>query len=1232
MTLDTDELRARDAAARRAAQTIFDRPLVLEAGAGTGKTRTLVARVVVWCLGPGWDRAGEALRAQGGSGRSSPGGSRDSTGVPIERVAIRVLQRVVAITFTEAAAAEMAERIAESFARIARGETVLGVLPELLPSDRDECCARARALTAALDHLVVRTIHAFCRRLLSTYPLEAGLHPGFQVDAEGLMQAEVIRDVIESHLHDAYAEPGDSGFLSLAEHSQGPPEIDAALRALIQAGAMPEDLDPDPFSDEIIDALVARLRGACVSIERIAAGPLARVKGVARTHTLLDSVGASLRALDASPPPARPGSSVSSQRLSTLVERLVELWPKANLAKLGDWAGGVFGARERDALGPRSEELLSPCAELRALIPHLCKLNPELLMLGRRVLRPLLAEVCAQLRSRGVETFNALLRDALQLLQRHREIGERVRDGLDQLLVDEFQDTDQVQCDLIRLLALDGSGARCPGLFIVGDPKQSIYGWRNADLRAYDGFVGEVRGQGGVLYQLSVSFRSVPVILDEVERVIAPVMREHEGVQPAFQPLVPCAGLTGDIGFDGGSRGPVEYWVSWDGRKDPAHSVSAADANRIEAGALARDIVSLHDEHAVPWSEIAVLLRSTGDIETYLGGLRDAGVPFVVDHDRSYYQRREVIEAWALVQCVLEPADHIALVAFLRSAWVGVPDAALIPLWTAGLPKLVTELTGPEPRRLADLDRVVDQALASMPQDIPHLERVRGWDLCLRAALRHLGELRESFQHDAADVMLEKLRTALLPEATEAARYLGRYRLANLERFYSRLLTALETVGGDAHAVLRALRLSISEAEQAEEARPKDAAEDGVLVTTIHQAKGLDFGHVYLMQMHKTSPPAGAAVNDAAVIGGRLEYCLFGAPTPSFVAVEQQRRAVEAAERVRTLYVAMTRAKQRLVLAGRWSGRGRERSVEAAKSYIDLLSHRAVPSPELGELWQAATAPGAWRIRAAQAQWVFPVLGLAPLDQLGTVSRASLSAAQASTIAVHSTRLREARAAAERRSIRRYSGPISEEAHKDLRELLSRRLDASARFAETTPELEHDSAQRIALAAGTAVHRALERFDLGGDPQVGIEVQTQALSTYIPAALVGSERDLAVRRAQATLQRFAAGPLWSRFVSLRAHVVARELPVLLQPLAELGDGPVAVLSGAIDLVCRDPSDGALFIVDYKTDLVSSDEELKERAAAYASQGRLYARALQEALTLQAAPRFELWFIDAGVVR
>ena len=1210
-------LRDLDREARRAAQTRFDRPLVLEAGAGTGKTTTLIGRLLAWTLGPGWEKAERRLAE-----RAAANPFRERAGP--DRIAADVLGRVVAITFTEAAAAEMAGRAARELGRLAAGEAVPDWLdPSLLPEE-GERERRARALLGTLDHLSVRTIHAFCRGLLADHPLEAGVHPDLAIDADGRLVEEVVREVVEGALRESYGTPGDPPLLSLAAQGFGPQEVVQALLDLLASGLPSAALEEDPFRPEAVLAFRDRLAEAAGVVHALIA-PRLRGSRLRNAREIERGLGVLLGRI-------KDGET----EIAALRDEAVELLPENLVKHMKDWRKGLDGT-ESALFRDVQAELARAAMALCPLLEHLGRLDPELLGHGRRALRLLLAAVESEMRSRGIATFDFLLTGAEALLARHPDVRRRVRRGIDQLLVDEFQDTDRIQCEVLRWIALDGPPDERPGLFLVGDPKQSIYGWRSADLRAYAGFVDLVRQNRGEVMPLALNFRSVPAILDEVARVVQPVMVERPGLQPPFEPLLPCERRAAEPGFVRSVRwAAVEHWVSWkadggNGEKGGPRT-PAGEATEIEAAALAEDIRALHEREGVAWKEIAVLLRGTGDLDIYLEALRRARVPFAVGRDKQYYRRREVIEAAALVRAVLDPGDHLALLTVVRSASVGVPDAALIPLWNAQFPRQMTELHGPDPQALAELRDIVAEAARSVPRDVPGLERIEGWERNLLAAIENLAILRRSFSTDPADVFVERLRRLFLLEATEAARYLGPYRLANLDRFFRQLLAAIEDGGGDVNGILRALRRSVAEAREAEEGRPKDGAEDAVGILTIHGAKGLDFEHVYLVQLHKTSPGDRGPRTEAGRVGGevpRWEYRLFGAPTLGFDFVEAARREVEAAERVRLLYVAMTRAKDRLVLAGVWPEGRETKPPELARTHMDLLTSRPDVPADLAGRWEEALArkegdPPAWTFPdPAGALWKLPALR--PQDPPGLSAEPEApSLPTPEEVALASERLRDLRDLADARMARNFGGAASEEAHELLREQQAERLaEAPERPAGPAP-LD----RAAAMAAGGAVHRALEEWDLAADPVKEARRQRDRLPAYLAALVEGDELDRALPAARDLLETFATGPLLPRLRSLKDHVVARELPVLLPP----GKGehsPVGVVSGTIDFLYKDPKTGRLVIADYKTDEVEGGEEMEARAVVYAPQGAIYARAIQEALELEEAPRFELWFLRVG---
>ncbi len=1179
-------IRDADQAARATAQSEFDRPVLLTAGAGTGKTTALVSRILGWSLDRGWERAARELGA----------------GAPPERIAAQALGGVVAITFTEAAAAEMAARISNALAALAGNAgfddpALRGFQPELLgAAARSDIAARGGLLLAGLDHLTAETIHAFCRRLLARHPLAAGLHPRIEVDADLAASEEVIAEVVERAARRAYASVGPHPLIELAAFGHGPAQLAAALERLVRTAVPPAALAHDPFDAPGMAALCGRLEVALGRFGTAGGTRLEQVRSGSKARAVLLAWGETTARI-LSHRPADLGE------LERWLDELEARWEGSALNALAAWSKGTFSKGEHDALGAAAPAVQEAAGELRRLLEHLAVLAPRRLDLARRALAPLLVETVAVCRSRGLVTFAALLRGARDLLAEHPEVAAGERARIRQLLVDEFQDTDPLQCDLVRSLAF-GPGER-PGLFLVGDAKQSIFGWRDADLAVFEGFRDEILAAGGIERELAVNFRSQAEVLAEVERVVEPVMIAEPGLQPPYRPL--AVGVEATPPPAGTGRARVEYWISWDAAAEASGETRAERAASIEARAIAADLAALHDEEAVPWSRTCLLLRSTTWVDRYLDELRSADVPFVVTRDRLFYRRREVIEAAALVRAVVDPLDALALATWLRSTAAGVPDAALLPLWRRGLPRLAARLRHRESPALEAIHGLVDEVAEELPSGVPGLERVAGWPRAAADAFTALADLRAAFVFLPADRFIETLRQRTLYEASQAACYQGKFRLANLDRLFRRLETALSERGHDMAAIVRSLRRSLKEAPDAPQALPKDAGEDVVQVLTIHKAKGLEFDYVYLAGLHGEGGRDGEVLFDPS---RPEEYELLGWPTPGFDAVAGRRRRIEAAERVRTLYVAMTRARQRLVLAGRWPQEPRRGDRTRAKSHLDLLLHRRdLPTP-LGELAARCREAGHDALDAGGARWRFldlvaPAAGERRRERGPFVPRLEDLAASERRLAA------DRRAAASRQALPT-SRPASAEATVKLAALYAARTDED-RWAG-------GGSRAAALWVGAAIHRLFETWDFGADLERELDRHRAWIGPWL-AARATPEAAAATRRAEALLDRLGAGELLRRFAALGPHVVARELPVLLPP----DEGCVGFVAGAIDCVVRE-DDGRLLILDFKTDEVEDEDELATRAAAYAAQEALYVRALGEALPLPAPTRCELWFL------
>ena len=1234
-----------DALARRLAQSLFDRPLVVEAGAGTGKTATLVARVLCWALGPGWERG----RRDAAVGASSPPGP--------DEIASAVMGGVVAITFTDAAAAEMATRVGEGLLQVARGAAPVGLAADLLPEDPAQRQLRAVALLGALDALEVRTIHAFSARLLQEHAVSAGLHPAFGVDADGEQRARACREVVEEALVEGLGEAPDPDLLDLASEGIGPASLVAATSAFLEQGVDPAELDGDPFAPEHSAVLCSQLRQH-LDATRVALVPIVGGKGRTNLRELAPALEEVAEQLG-----PEPGIEAAVQVARALVDD--------HASALGKLRSGRLTATELKLVDP-PEPLKDAGGALARLLLFLARLDPARTRQVLRVVAPLLAGAHQRLRARGSLGFSELLVEAARLLRDRPAVGARVRQRLRQLLVDEFQDTDPLQCEIVSCLALDGPAESRPGLFIVGDPKQSIYGWRRADLQAYEEFVQQVVAQGGQRVSLTVNFRSVPAVLDAVEGAMRRVMRPRRGWQPEFQRLLACDKLAQAPGFHSASQAPVELWVPWawqdqgDLRMLPDKQTKPP-VRQVEAAAVARDIAALGTQ-GVAWKDIAVLFRTTGDLPALVQALRDAGVPYAVERDRSYFQRREVFDAISLVAAVADPHDHVSLLGWLRSAVVGVPDAALLPLWRQGFPQAVGELQRPGSPGLAQVQAMVDRAAAevgAMTPPIPGLERVSGWAASARDALARLAALRRSLAEDPVDRFVALLRSLSLVELTEAARYQGPWRLANLDRFFRGLQEGLAE-GGDIHAVLRVLREGLAGERQGEEGRPQEAAADAVQLMTIHKSKGLGFDHVYVVGLDKAGMGDRAGADQ--VVDGRA-WSLLGAPSPGLLASQERSEAVGRAEGVRLLYVAMTRARQRLVLSGLWPALPEPPDLDAVTDGISLLSHWNVVPSDLALLAGSLPPGQEWADRDG-LRWVFPgrwadvvaapaAQQAAPLPSPGLVPlRRVLDDARALSQDSQQARLRMARP---------WTEGLSAGAHDQLHALLAAAAEATELpvglappgglappLADGEPPGQGEPGQgepgpegapggppppgalppgvdpqELATLAGTAVHGVLERLDLSrSDLAAALAEAAADLDRWLLPQVEPAVGAAAVARARGILGALAESRTLARLARVAEHVVARELDVLLPPAAEAG--PVGARVGAIDLVYMDMADGSLVVADYKTDDVSGPE-LDARARAYAPQILAYAQALQRALALHELPRQELWFLRADVV-
>lgn len=1183
MIRPASDIRKEDELARKHAQTVFDRHMVLEAGAGTGKTAVLVARIVSWCMGPGWQLHHRSKHPAA--------------------VAKKTIERVVAITFTERAATEMAERVTSAFQAIHSGKSVIGLPQDFLQDlSAAEIRVRSAAFLTSLDRLNISTIHAFCRRLLNRYALEAQLHPHFEIDADGIQTDALIHEVVNQALLEDYHQPGDADCFLLAKENIGPDQIAKALAILIEKNAPPEALNDQVYGADSFSRLIDELHAP---IQRVASfltdHPLQdkRAKSSAAAMTFLQQLAASWK---------------NCGDLAELRERMEE-FPRDRIRK---WIHGDFVQAEANAFGDLSSEVTNALQELLAAAKMLREIQPQIMPAAARVLQRYLQRCLQRMRSRGILSFQMILSETADLLQRNPSVCRSIRHRYDQLLVDEFQDTDRVQCAILEHLVLRGK--RHPILFVVGDPKQSIYGWRGADLSAYEDFVQALLPHGGTVQRLSVNFRSTPAILEEVERICEPVMQRQKGLQPEFQQLI-ADRPSGSIPLREATE--VEHWVSWDrptsedesrktGPKTPRNR-----AQLIEAHAMAQELLKLRAQAGIHWGQCAVLMRTTTHQEAYLNALREAGIPYFVERDRSFYRHREILDATALLRAILDPNDMLAVLTYLRSVISGLPDAALLPLWAQGFPNKIIQLHNANSEALEELYGCIRSAAQQVDTDLPGVSQVAQWPKTTCNAVLQLATLRESFRKDSVDQFHCKLRRLLFFEEFEAARYQGEYRLANLESFFQLVYDCLTDPSRGAQELLRMLRAGLENRLEKEVATPGNDQIDAVRVMTIHKSKGLDFEYVYLVDLAGgTRRNNSGTGTDCYPHAEGHELRLFGSPTLGMYRAEWQRQQRERAEAVRTLYVATTRAKNRLVMAGTWP----QKASPTLQSHMDFMQLRSGPRPELEREWERLEDRKSHQVRIQEVSWKWPAL---PANQEGQESE-SRQKAPISYQQVESDMqtLKTLQKAAQNRQ----SQPLLSAASLSSHQTMSEFLQQQDNFGESVPT----SYPSVPMAIGSAIHRALENLDLNQSTVSATAIQRELMPSYLKPLVARKDHSSALMATQELWGQFEESGILRRMLALKDCIIGREVPLLL--LDSNLEGPDHAFNGTMDLIYEDPRTGHWVVVDYKTDAVRTAAEIDSRVAVYSEQGNIYRRALAAATEHPVADYFELWFLAADEIR
>jgi len=670
-------------------------------------------------------------------------------------------------------------------------------------------------LARELDGAWISTIHGFCNRLLKTYPLAAGLDPRFRELDEA--QGSVLR--------------GEAFEAALAEFCSGAePE---RLRLLATYGAR--------GLRRMLTGVYGTLRSAGREL----------VLELGERPSLVDAIA---RLEDAACCLADDGAATDAQRSAAVQARaLVQDEPEPErLLELG-------GLKAR---GERAASYVEALAAVeQAALDDVAARDQELLqdLLGRFA-----AQYQAAKDRESVLDFEDLQLRARDLLRANEDVRSREQLRFRSIMVDEFQDTNRLQCELIDLM-----GERAD-VFFVGDEFQSIYGFRHADVQVFR----ERRAAAPQVLPLTENYRSRPEVLAVVNELFAGEFGDE------FQPLH-SSGEFPDPVF--GS--PAELLVT------DKSSYSGTDVHwrRAEAKHIAKRVKELVENGDAEPGEIVLLFAAGTDAEWYEEELRKAGLRTYRSTGRSYFGQQQVVDLLAYLRLLHNRYDDEALLAVLASPFVGASNDALVLI-----------------RRAASKRPIFTGIEKSLPPELPERDT-----RLLRAFRQRFDRLAEASTKLSLELLCERIVSEHDYDLAVLAHWDGRRRYANLRKL-ARLARSYEELrGADVEGFVRFVSEQEAVGARELEAVAEEEGGDAVRLLTIHGAKGLEFKVVVVADAGRDrQPPAPDEI--LALSDGRFGF----KGTSEYAEVKAARKSADDAERLRLYYVAMTRAIDRLIISG----------------------------------------------------------------------------------------------------------------------------------------------------------------------------------------------------------------------------------------------------------------------------------------------------------------------------
>ena len=1043
------------------------RNVALEASAGTGKTRVLVDRYVGLLL------AGVKPR------------------------------NILAITFTRKAAAEMRQRILQELTRRHQQQAITNEL--------------WREIRESATDIAISTIDAFCLQLLREFPLEADVDPGFEL-ADETETPRLVNEALDRTLRAGRGIAASDVDMALLFAELGEFRLREGLSRLIDRRLV------------AWDALNRFLRGSReMTVDDAVAGLLSRLRAA------FSSVTGGANALIASGP-ADPAFALCARDLRQLLGEPAPSAPivQALLERVRDHLLTQSGEPRKRLLYKKSDfrsaaDYDRHCAAVTAIGPYFIDaeaiyrrdINTVLARAVRQLFAIAQKEYEKTLRKNGVLDFTDVLQRTLALLAQMEEFSRsrfKLEARYQHVLVDEFQDTSRAQWELVELLVrswAEGIGLTQrdlqPSVFIVGDRKQSIYGFRDAEVAVLDEaarYIEALRPMGQVRTAITRSFRSVRELLTFVNDLFAAIDKSPDrpdAFRYSEDDEFPVASI--DV-----SEPQALGLVASRSDEEQAEAVAEEIAQLLAHGATVRDRDTGVRRAAGP-GDVAILFRTRESHRLFENALARRHVPYYVYKGLGFFDADEIKDVLALLGYLATPQSELRAAAFLRSRIVRVSDEALkllapglsAALTSEALPTVWPQLHPIDQQRLA-------LARGSVPGWLALIDRLPPSELVDRvlAESGYAAEIGGPTYRQARE-NLKKVRGLIRRMQNRGYVTLGRI----VDHF-----TQLVAGGDESNAIV-------------------DAA-DAVNLMTVHAAKGLEFPIVFVVNLSRGSGGAPDAIRVTSSVSiGEYEN-----------EADRDAEAKEAEESKRLLYVALTRARDRLYLAATLTEDGRFAPFKGGLG-------RILP-PTFAALFASVSSAGEDRV----ITWTGATHG----HQF----RVLWPAYDATVIDAASTRV-----------------------HAEADDLTPLHVDGVRRFTVTeliAPMLARASSPGAlsSVEAGVLVHRALQAGALDHMDDA------EQLRTTLEGLLRDDERallenvDALIERATQAMNSIRMNPHLAASAD-NDPVVARlhEIPFSLRR----GDG--SIVRGSIDLMTRTAS-GVVTVIEFKTGqkLPQHDQQLE----------------------------------------